>query len=325
MTDVEKLLGSPNETEVYSALIKLGKAGEREHERAVARFLEHASAKLRGAAIRVLGFYWRLPGYRDRAERMTREETDAQTRSSAIMAWCAYTAGTKDPRVLRELYAIFHDTAASTQVRQAAYLGMMEVVGLSRAEQAKAVPSGPFDASIDWDLVRRLLDGTGIELPTQSTSIVATLGVRKVWHDYGEPNAPRDPMGRIVLTFNGEIGMVELVQQRGTKLRGWRAGLPTETWNNLVETLHRYSFPKPATLLEPPVPGSVSKTIGWERRGQQESVRITGRSTDYSDINRIVWNVVAQMAPELLDATPPAFPNTRVDTPLELKDVEMPY
>ena len=137
-------------------------------------------------------------------------------------------------------------------------------------------------------------------------------------YDYGEPNAPSDPLGRIVLTFDGETGNVDLVQERGTTRRGWRAGLPPETWRNLVETLQRYDFPKPAKLLEPAVPGSVSKTISWERDGKTEFVRITGRSLDYADVNRIAWNVVAQMAPSLLDAHPPEFPNSRVDHPYEL-------
>jgi hypothetical protein len=132
------------------------------------------------------------------------------------------------------------------------------------------------------------------------------------------------PLGRVVLTFNGEIGMVDLVQERGTKLRGWRATLPSETWNNLILTLHRYEFPKRATLLEPPVPGSISKTISWQRRGQLESVEVIGRSLDYADVNRIVWNVVAQMAPGVLSAMPPPFPGSRIEMPMELQQVERP-
>jgi hypothetical protein len=68
----------------------------------------------------------------------------------------------------------------------------------------------------------------------------------------------------------------------------------------------------------------VSTTISWRRRGVTEFVRVTGRSLDYADVNRIAWNVVAQIAPGLLDEPPPPFPNTRIDNPRELEHVDKP-
>jgi hypothetical protein len=321
--ELQRRLASSREADVYSALIEIGKTGQRSLEASVASFLGHASATLRGAAARVLGFYWRAPGYRDRIQILVESETDGPARSVEIMAWSAYHTATKDAAALRLLYAIFSNPTLETIVRHSAYLGMMEVFGLAGPGQARALPTGPFDASIDWDLVRRMMDATGVALPTTSTTALAQLGVRKVTYDVGQADG-LSATGRIVLTFHGETGLVELVQQRGDQRRAWRADLPAETWTNLIEVMHRGEFPRPAVLIEPPVPGSTSRTISWERRGAVEAVHIAGRSLDYADVNRLAWNVVAQMAPDLLDAPPPAFPNAQIECPRELDDVEPP-
>ena len=71
-------LRSSNATEVYSALIKIGKEDHRELEAEVVPFLDSVHAELRSAAIRVLGFYWNLPAYRERAAEMVRSEQSAR-------------------------------------------------------------------------------------------------------------------------------------------------------------------------------------------------------------------------------------------------------
>jgi hypothetical protein len=320
MSDPIEPLQSDNESEVYSALIKIGKTDQRDREPDVAGFLEHPSAALRSAAIRVLGFYWRLPAYGERAAQMARGEPDDNARAVAIMAWCAYNAGTKDARVLRDLFAMFDDKALPRRVRQAAYMGMMEVGGLSHAEQAKATPNGPFEDSIDWDLVRTTMNGTGIE-PAAQTSLVARLRVRKVTYDHGLAHKPSGGVGHVSLSFNGEVGMVTLVHDRGGATQEWQAFMPPETWRILIATLHDNEFPKPATIIEGPVPGSSSTTISWERRGQLETVLIAGRSPDYRDVNRIAWTIMAQIAPDLIGEYPSElrFPGVQVERAYHLK------
>ena len=324
MTDATHLvaaLRSTSESEVYGALIRIGKDDRRELEEAVVSFLDHASAHLRSAAIRVLGFYWGLPAYRQRAREMACVERDAAARSVAIMAWCSYYRGTKDADVLRQLLAWLTDHALSDHVRTSAYSGMMVVAGLSGPERARALPRGPIDDSIDWELVRTMLGDSGIDVPAAETSLAAKLGVRKVTYDYGEPNVPTSYVGRVVLTFDGETGLVELVQEIGDTLRAWQGILPAETWRNLLATLERCRFPKAPVISEPPVPGSLSATISWERHGQVESVLIAGRTTDYRDLNRFAWSVIAQMAPELIRGEPTdrIIPDTRIEQPYEMK------
>lgn len=156
--------------------------------------------------------------------------------------------------------------------------------------------------------------GLALLLATSETA------VRKVTYDYGTPDAPEARFGRIVLTFDGVAGTVELVQEQANAVRAWQAVLPPATWQNLIATMQRYDFPKPPVIVEPPRPGSLGKTISWDRGGRIESVAILGRTPDYSDVNRIVWSVVAQLVPDMLSDNPRdwEFPNTLVEAPREV-------
>jgi len=314
-------LRSSNAAEVYSGLIKIGKEDHRELEAEIVPFLDSDNSELRSAAIRVLGFYWKLPAYRERAAEMVRSERDADARSVAIMAWSSYHADTKDVDVLKTLHALTLDTTQRFPVRSAAYSGMMVVAGIPATERAKAMPLGAMDESINWELMGRMLAGTGIDVPVKESSPVATLGVRKFIYENGNAQSPTSYFGRIVLTFNGETGLVDLEQEKGPNRRAWRANLPPETWSHLLATLQRYEFPKAPVIVEAPVPGSLAKTLTWERHGNIETLNIAGRTPDYSDVNRIALSVVAQMAPVLLRGQPSewSFPNTRVDHSREVK------
>ncbi len=307
-------LRSANPSEVYSALIKIGKEFHLELEAEVVPFLDSNDPDLRSAAIRVLGFYWNLPAYRERAAEMVRSECDAGARSVAIMAWGSYYAGSKNVDVLAVLYALTVDATQEYSVRAAAYADIMVVAGLPGPERARAMPLGSMDESINWELMRRLLAGTGIDVPMKESSPVATLGVRKFIYDHGNADSPNSYYGRIVLTLNGETGLVDLEQEQHVHRRAWRAFLPPETWRNLLTTLQRYEFPKAPVIVEAPVPGSLGTTLTWERHGEIEAVSFSGRTPDYSDVNRIALTVAAQMAPALLRGYPSDWnvSNTRV-------------
>jgi len=177
------------------------------------------------------------------------------------------------------------------------------------------------DESINWELMGRMLAGTGIDVPVKESSPVATLGVRKFIYASGNAQSPNSYFGRIVLTFHGETGLVDLEQEQGASRRAWQANLPPETWSNLLATLQRYESPKAPVIVVAPVPGSLSKTLTWERHGKLETVTFAGRTPDYSDVDRIVFSIVAQMAPVLLRGEPSEWsvPNTRVDHPREVK------
>jgi hypothetical protein len=146
------------------------------------------------------------------------------------------------------------------------------------------------------------------------------LAVRRVVYDYGSAYVPTAHLGRLILTFDGETGTVDLTQEKGETRRAWRANLPLATWINLISTLQSSGFPKPPTSVEPPVPGSLPTKISWERDGQIESFAIAGTTTEYSDVTRIVWSILYQMVPGMLRGKPSdrVFPNTDIESPVEI-------
>lgn len=53
----------------------------------------------------------------------------------------------------------------------------------------------------------------------------------------------------------------------------------------------------------------------WVRRGTTESVRISGDSADYADVNRFAYSVVTQIGPHIVPGSEnvPLVPGSRVD------------
>lgn len=310
-------LASAGPDDVYSALIAIGKAGARALQAEVIPYLVDDDPQLRSAAIRVLGFYWESPAWPEAASWMVDEETEPGPRSVAVMAWAAYGRGSRSPAALRRLYALLADDHNHPMVRRAALGGIMVVAGVPGTQRALGIDTGSTE-KIDWVWVRRVLEACGVEvdLPPVSPGWRARLGIRKVIYDWN-PGGPTRSCGPLLLTFNNETELVDLREQWGPHRKGWRAHLPAATWNHLIDTLNRYQFPRPVTDAAPRLPGSSSTRISWERDGELQDVGIGGRTADYSDVNRIAFSVIAQMAPELVNGDH-SFPNTEIEASREL-------
>lgn len=139
-------------------MITIGKEAIYELQDTVAAYLRHADPELRGAAIRVLAFYWRLEAYRPVAERMALDDEDDEARAIALMAWTSYSHGSKDQVVLARLNSLLRDTQQPYSVRSQAYRSLLRVAGLPGDAWPKHVAAlDDLDAEIDWDLVARLV------------------------------------------------------------------------------------------------------------------------------------------------------------------------
>ena len=150
-------LSSSHAEDIGDAIIEIGKGGLEELEEEVARFLDHPDSDLRAAAIRVLGFYWKLDKYRAIAERMWRTDPDEDTRGVALMAWTGYYDGTNDSEVMRLLYGLLRDKNEIEDIRDAAYWSILAVAGLPGPEWPRGTVYGEIDTKVDWALVDRLM------------------------------------------------------------------------------------------------------------------------------------------------------------------------
>ena len=150
------------EYELCSALMQVGKRRLLEFRSDVDRHLTSSNPAVRGAAIQAAAFHWRLPEYREVAQRMAEAEEDALTRSYAVTAWSSYHAASKDKDVMGRLRDLLYDRQLPWEVRDAAYRGLMVVGGLDRRRFPLKRPFPDFDRKVDWSLIERLLAEVGL-------------------------------------------------------------------------------------------------------------------------------------------------------------------
>jgi HEAT repeat protein len=155
---LEEQLRASNQETVYDALIDVGKEGLYQFKKTVEQFLHVPDPELRGAAIRVLAFYWQLEEYQVVAEKMFLEDSDEEVRSIALMGWANYFSNTNNPTVLSRLYCILHNHQEASSVRSQSYRSIFVVVGLPKNLWPKKIAAfDDIDAEVEWDLVSKLV------------------------------------------------------------------------------------------------------------------------------------------------------------------------
>ncbi|MHB2021227.1 MAG: hypothetical protein ACYCW6_30205 [Candidatus Xenobia bacterium] len=116
--------------DAYDAIIDIGKEWVQELKEEIVPYLDSEDEQLRSAAIRVLGFYWTLPEFRERAWRMFMSGPDLDTRRVALMSWGQYHCDTHDSEVLGRLGNIFTDPNEDAGIRGMAYTSAQDVAGV---------------------------------------------------------------------------------------------------------------------------------------------------------------------------------------------------
>ncbi|MHB2020050.1 MAG: HEAT repeat domain-containing protein [Candidatus Xenobia bacterium] len=139
--------------DAYDAIIDVGQEWLKELKDEVVPYLDSEDEQLRSAAIRVLGFYWTLPEFRDKAWEMFRSDPDLDVRQVALMSWGAYYNESHDPHVLRLLGQIFSDPNEDPGTRGGAYMSAQYVAGVPGPDK-RDVSDDP-DGLIDWAWAER--------------------------------------------------------------------------------------------------------------------------------------------------------------------------
>ena len=172
------MLRSDDSEQIGDALIAIGKGSLREwgeprtdyqaqllqFEDQVWRFLEHPDDDVRKCAVQVLGGYWGLPSFRDRAEEISRTDPDELVRSSALSYWTGYFKNSDDKAVLRALYERLRNPQENFFVRVTALEGIFEVGGGDDPykESSRLVRLASNDAlndEIPWERVEAIVNG----------------------------------------------------------------------------------------------------------------------------------------------------------------------
>ncbi len=150
-------LASPDDDDVYPALISIGKEELREFEGMVPQYLASANPRLRSASIRVLAFYWRLERYESVALSMALQDSAPEVRTVALMAWAAYYLGSGNRAVMNALGRILSNNTEDNDVRVQAYTSLLQVSGISPREWPQNALLAEDPKDIDWAYVDGLL------------------------------------------------------------------------------------------------------------------------------------------------------------------------
>lgn len=155
--DIRKVLDGTDLDAIVRELIGIGKAGEREYHDDVVRFLDHQDWAVRGAAIRVLAFYWRLPAYRDTALTMALNDPDEEVQADALLGWSSQFEGTRDPAALQIAERLLRDANRDDLVRAEALRAIYRICGQPIWELMKPGRDVFNETQIDWGKVDAML------------------------------------------------------------------------------------------------------------------------------------------------------------------------
>ena len=126
--------GSFSEQETFSLLMRVGIARYQPAVPTLAKYLQHASGRVRGAALLGLIRYLRVQQYFPVALQMLLTDADNDTRAiSARMLGEAYQ-NTQDPAMLHQLASVVANIQNAESVRLAAYMAMERIRAFNRSD-----------------------------------------------------------------------------------------------------------------------------------------------------------------------------------------------
>jgi HEAT repeat protein len=159
-----RLLRSGDVDDMYDALVDARKQGLRALAPDIGPLLSHSEPDVRRAAVHALAADWRLPEYRQAAERLWREDPDPLVRATALMGWARYYDASRDAAVLGALERLLRDADEDPGVRERAYLELFTVSGRLRAMSAREVAAlvdadvaEDVDGRVDWSQVAEMV------------------------------------------------------------------------------------------------------------------------------------------------------------------------
>ena len=116
---------------------------------AIDPFLQHPSALLRAAAMKVLVLHWRMRGYTERVLWALACDEDPDCRRAAALSLGSLYEGTGDRLMGRELISTLNRGTEAEDVRWASYHALLDLDG--HGKEKRPLPTEPFDPDRDVD------------------------------------------------------------------------------------------------------------------------------------------------------------------------------
>lgn len=141
-----------------------GKRGLYELVPELYKLIDHWDSNLRQPAVANLGWWLKVPEFKDRAYEIFMNDEDGHTASSALASWVSHYIDTKDAFVLEELYKALINDNLCIYVREAALSGIFEVIGIKSkfydgytSDLIKCHSPKEFNSKVEWKEVTELL------------------------------------------------------------------------------------------------------------------------------------------------------------------------
>lgn len=131
------------------AIDRIGRSLKTGASEVIDPFLQHPSALLRAAAMKVLVLHWRLHEYTDRVLWALACDEDSDCRRAAALCLGSLYEGTRDLTMGRELVSTLTRVSEPEDVRWASYHALLDLDG--RRQDERPLPTDQFDPARDVD------------------------------------------------------------------------------------------------------------------------------------------------------------------------------
>lgn len=113
---------------------------------------------LREHAIETLGFWLKIPWFKEQAYEIFTNNPDVKVKFSALLSWVSYYINSKCPLVLEKLYKILINETQAVTIRKLALSGILNVSG-SKANLINTTNSKKlkFNEQINWKAIIKIL------------------------------------------------------------------------------------------------------------------------------------------------------------------------
>ncbi|MBY8961758.1 hypothetical protein KJK34_03225 [Flavobacterium sp. D11R37] len=162
--DIIELLNTNNKIKLFDILSNLGKRIELNNteksilKKEIEKFLNSESEILREVSLRVLGFYWALPEYKDIAIKIFNKDSDDDVRATALMSWSNLQRNTNNLSSISFLKKLVEDKSLSPFIRLEAYSNIFVISNLHPSSWPKTnIDFKHIDEEIDWKLIDEIL------------------------------------------------------------------------------------------------------------------------------------------------------------------------
>ena len=160
-----------------------GKKGLYELVPELYQLLDYWDPYLRQPAVANLGWWLKVPEFKDRSYEIFINDEDEHVQFSALESWTSYYINSKNPMVLEELYKILINDNYYESIKEAALSGIFDVIGVKSkfydvftSDLMRCNTPEEFNSKVEWkeviDLLRKYAPNALKNYPIKQKNLI---------------------------------------------------------------------------------------------------------------------------------------------------------